>query len=109
MLILDVCDRSPVDFNIGLSCGAADVTGTLQGVLFKRKLFNSTDKPGIQIDNGPQFISGKLRKTARGSAFIINGYPLSPKKAYMEASMPIIEDECLSVMNAKPMLRLLAD
>ncbi|WP_162985807.1 IS3 family transposase [Virgibacillus sp. Bac330] len=37
--IIDICDRSIIDYHIGLNCGAKEAVQTLNRVLMKRQLF----------------------------------------------------------------------
>lgn len=98
MPILDVCDRSIVDYHIGLSCEAGDVTRTLQSALFKRQLFGQTAKPVIRTDNGPQFISRKFAERCNDFGIEHERIPCRTpnKNAHIEAFNAILEDECLA-------------
>lgn len=57
MSIIDVYDRAIVDYHIGLSCEGQHAAEILQRALWKRRLFESDNRPVIRTDNGPQFIS----------------------------------------------------
>jgi putative transposase len=57
LTIIDVYDRSVIDYHIGLSCSGSDAVKTLQRALFKRQQFEQMNRPVIRTDNGPQFIS----------------------------------------------------
>jgi putative transposase len=55
--LIDVMDRSIIDYHIGTSCLATDAIAVLKGVLMKRQLFESPTMPVIRTDNSPQFIA----------------------------------------------------
>lgn len=55
--IIDVYDRSIIDYHMGLSCTANDAVATLKRAMFKRQLYEKDQTPVIRTDNGPQFIS----------------------------------------------------
>jgi len=99
MPIIDVLDRSIVDYHIGLSCEARDAVRTLQSTLFKRQLYDrSSQKPVIRTDNGPQFTS---RLFDEGCVTLGVEHERIPcrtpnKNAHIEAFNAILEDECLS-------------
>lgn len=97
LAILDVYDRSVVDFHIGLSCEAADAVRTLQSALFKRQLFRQENKPVIRTDNGTQFTAWKF---ADGCQFFGVHHERIPtrtpnKNAHIESFNAILENECL--------------
>lgn len=98
MPILDVFDRSVIDFHIGLSCEAADAARTLQCALFKRQLFIDADKPVFRSDNGPQFISKNFAEKCQEFGVYHERIPCRTpnKNAHIEAFNAILEDECLS-------------
>ncbi|MBS4189758.1 IS3 family transposase [Bacillus sp. FJAT-49705] len=54
--IIDVYDRSIIEYYMGLSCTAKDLKQTLLRALFKRKQINELEKPVIRTNNGPQFM-----------------------------------------------------
>ncbi|HDX9589492.1 TPA: DDE-type integrase/transposase/recombinase [Bacillus pseudomycoides] len=60
--IIDVYDRSIVNYQIGLHCTGKDAGHLVQRTLFKRKQFEKEHKPMIRTDNGPQFISNAFEK-----------------------------------------------
>jgi putative transposase len=61
MSIIDVYDRSIVDYYLGLNCLGEDAGNLLQRALWKRQLFGSR-RPIIRTDNGPQFVSHAFEK-----------------------------------------------
>jgi putative transposase len=97
MPILDVCDRSVIEYHMGLSCEAADAARALQRALFKRQLFDSSDKPVIRTDNGPQYISRRFAESCREFGVEHERIPCRTpnKNAHIEAFNGILEDECL--------------
>jgi putative transposase len=52
LTIIDVYDRSVIDYHIGLSCSGSDAVKTLQRALFKRQQFEQLNRPVIRTDNG---------------------------------------------------------
>lgn len=54
--VMDVYDRSIIDYHLGLSCEGKYAVQVLQRALWKRQLFDAEKKPVIRTDNGPQFI-----------------------------------------------------
>jgi putative transposase len=98
MPVLDVCDRSVVEFHIGLSCGAIDAARAIQGALFKRQLFDQIQKPVIRTDNGPQFISSKFAESCAEFGLTHERIPCRTpnKNAHVEAFNGILEDECFA-------------
>ncbi|WP_264672945.1 IS3 family transposase [Heliophilum fasciatum] len=63
MAVLDVYDRSVIDYHIGLNCEGKHAAQTLQRALWKRKVYQTEKKPVIRTDNGPQFISRIFEET----------------------------------------------
>lgn len=98
MSIIDVYDRSIVDYHIGLSCTGSDVIQALQRALFKRQQFDKLEKPVIRTDNGPQFISHTFEDFCEN--YKIEHERIPPKtpnmNAHIESFHRIFEDDCLS-------------
>ena len=96
--IIDVYDRGIIDYHMGLSCTANDVTQTLQRALFKRQLYNQLERPVIRTDNGPQFISQYFQYFCESCK--IEHERIPPKtpnmNAHIESFHRIFEDDCLS-------------
>lgn len=96
--IIDVYDRSIIDYHIGLSCSGQDVKQILQRALFKRQQFDKQEKPVIRSDNGPQFISHAFEQGCQ--EFEVEHERIPPKtpnmNAHIESFHRILEDECLS-------------
>ncbi|WP_153016271.1 hypothetical protein [Clostridium tepidiprofundi] len=55
--MIDIYDRSIVDYHIGLKCEAADAIGVIRHGMLRRDLYDSKEKPIIRTGNGPQFKS----------------------------------------------------
>jgi putative transposase len=96
--ILDVYDRSVIDYYIGLKCEAKDAVELLQRALWKRNRFGEDQRPIIRTDNGPQFISHAFE--AACEAFNMEHERIPPKtpnkNAHIESFHAVLEDECLS-------------
>ena len=56
--VLDIYDRSVIDYHIGLFCTAKDAVASLKGALLRRQLYGRESRPVVRSDNGPQFVSG---------------------------------------------------
>lgn len=95
--VLDVYDRSVIDYHIGLSCTARDASYTLQTALWRRRLFQATDKPIIRSDNGPQFVANNFEETCLELGIEHERIPNKTpnKNAHIESFHRIMEDECL--------------
>jgi putative transposase len=55
--LIDVFDRSIIDYHLGLTCKAKDAVRILKSSLAKRGLGKGMSLPKIRTDNGPQFTS----------------------------------------------------
>jgi putative transposase len=55
--LIDVFDRSIIEYHLGLSCKAKDAVRVLKNSLSKRGLARGMALPKIRTDNGPQFTS----------------------------------------------------
>jgi putative transposase len=95
--IIDVYDRSIVDYHLGLSCAGTDVAQILQRALLRRQLFDCPELPTIRTDNGPQFISHAFEQTC--IALKLEHERIPPKtpnkNAHIESFHSILEKECL--------------
>lgn len=93
MSILDVCDRSVVDYHTGLTCTGRDAAYILARAINKR----SALKVVIRTDNGPQFISTAFEMACEHLGVeherIPNNSPNSI--AHIEAFHSILEEDCL--------------
>lgn len=97
--IIDIFDRSIIDYYMGYTCTGSDAASLLRRSLMKRNLFNSEIKPVIRTDNGPQFISHVFEN----GCVKINVYheripnKTPNKNAHIESFHRIFQDECLGV------------
>jgi putative transposase len=97
--VIDVFDRSIVDYYMGYSCTGSDAASLLRRCLMRRDLFESTAKPVIRTDNGPQFISHAFE----GGCIEIGAYheripsKTPNKNAHIESFHRIFQDECIGV------------
>lgn len=96
--IIDVYDRSIVDYHMGLTCKAEEVVQSLKRALLKRQQYTQLEKPVIRTDNGPQFISHTFEEFCESSELEHERIP--PKtpnmNAHIESFHRILEDDCLS-------------
>jgi len=95
--IIDVFDRSIVEYYMGLKCEAKDVVTALKRALLKRDLFNAEDKPVIRTDNEPQFISNTFELDCQELGIHHERIPCRTpnKNAHIESFNKILEYECL--------------
>lgn len=95
--IIDVFDRSIVDYHIGLSCTAKDAKETLISALIKRNLLSSKSKPIIRTDNGSQFISNIFKYTCEKLNIHHEQIPVKTpnKNAHIESFHNLLQNECL--------------
>lgn len=96
--IIDICDRSIIDYHVGLECTAKNVVQILNSALSKRQLFDQQDMPVMRTDNGPQFISHAFEAFCEDQEMEHERIP--PKtpnmNAHIESFHRIMEDDCLS-------------
>jgi putative transposase len=96
--LLDVYDRSIIDYHIGLSCEGKHAVQVMQRALWRRQLFGSPRMPIIRTDNGPQFISHVFEQACL--QFGVEHERIPPKtpnkNAHIEAFHAILEQDCLS-------------
>ncbi|KPU42969.1 IS2 transposase TnpB [Oxobacter pfennigii] len=97
--IIDVFDRSIIDYYIGYRCTGSDAASLLRRCLIKRNLFNSTINPVIRTDNGPQFISHIFEDSCAEIHVYHERIPSRTpnKNAHIEAFHRIFQDECIGV------------
>jgi transposase InsO family protein len=63
--VIDVFNKTVIDYHLGLSCKAKDTCRVLKAALNKRKLYKSMKLPKIRTDNGPQFVSKLFGKPVK--------------------------------------------
>ena len=95
---LDVYDRNIVEYHMGLSCTAEDITIILKRALMKRGLYDKGTDLVIRSDNGPQFISHKFEDACKELKLEHERIPFKTpnKNAHVESFHRLLEDECLS-------------
>lgn len=96
--LIDIYDRSIVDFHVGLTCKAENIVQALNRALLKRHQFEHLQKPVIRTDNGPQFISHTFETCCE--TYEMEHERIPPKtpnmNAHIESFHRIMEDDCLS-------------
>lgn len=101
--VIDVFDRSIIDYYMGYSCTGFNAISLLRRCLIKRNLFGDAVKPVIRTDNGPQFISHVFE----GGCLDIDVYheripsKTPNKNAHIESFHRIFQDECIGVYEFK--------
>ena len=96
--LIDVFDRSVIDYHLGLSATAKDARAVLINSLNKRNLKPGMELPIIRTDNGPQFTAKIFEETCWKWKLTHERIPVkSPNmNAYIESFHSILEDECYS-------------
>ncbi|SES88407.1 integrase catalytic domain-containing protein [Anaerobranca gottschalkii] len=61
--MIDVFDRTIIDYYIGLNCKALDACNVLKNTIRKRGLVPGMKIPVIRTDNGPQFTTKIFAET----------------------------------------------
>lgn len=96
MSIIDVYDRVIIDYHIGLTCEGRHAAHILERALWKRKLINTSTKPVIRSDNGPQFISNVFETACK--TLSVEHERIPPKtpnlNAHIESFHSIIDRDC---------------
>jgi transposase InsO family protein len=98
--LIDIFDRSIIDYHMGLHCEAKDAAALLRKCLIRRNLFEErTKKPVIRTDNGPQFVSHKFSECCEEIKIEHERIPVKTpnKNAHVESFHRILEDECLKI------------
>lgn len=95
--LIDVYDRSIIDYHMGLSCEGKHAEQVVQRALWKRRLFDK-EKPVIRTDNGPQFISHIFEEACLELGVEHERIPPKTpnKNAHIEAYHAILERDCLT-------------
>ena len=78
MSIIDVYDRVIIDYHMGLTCEGRHAAHILERALWKRKLINTSTRPVIRSDNGPQFISNVFETACQ--TYLSNMSAYRPKR-----------------------------
>ncbi|MCP3772994.1 DDE-type integrase/transposase/recombinase, partial [Paenibacillus sp. MZ04-78.2] len=96
--LIDVYDRSIIDYHMGLSCEGKHAAQIVQRALWKRQLFGKETLPVIRTDNGPQFISHVFEEICLQLQVEHERIPPKTpnKNAHIEAFHAILEKDCLS-------------
>jgi putative transposase len=96
--LMDVYDRSIVDYHIGLTCEGAHAVQAIQRALFKRQLYEREHRPVLRTDNGPQFICHAFEQFCE--AYGLEHERIPPKtpnkNAHIESFHSALEKECLT-------------
>ena len=94
--VIDVYDRSIVDYHLGLSCTAKDACRVLKNALAKRSLGKGMKLPKIRTDNGPQFISNLFNNAVDELGVVHERIPVKTPNmnAHIESFHSILEGEC---------------
>ncbi len=97
--IIDVFDRSIINYHIGLTCTAKDAAAAVKGSLIRRQLYQSNKKPVLRTDNGPQFIADEFETICQQLGLEHERIPCKTPNmiAHIEAFHRILEDECMSL------------
>lgn len=98
--LIDIFDRSIIDYHMGYHCEAKDAAALLRKCLIRRNLFeDGANKPVIRTDNGSQFVSYKFSECCEEVKVEHERIPVKTpnKNAHVESFHRILEDECLKV------------
>ena len=95
--IIDVYDRTVIDYHIGLSCTAEEAAACLKGAFWSR--IGEIGDAGVVIrsDNGSQFVSNRFQAVCNELGIKHECIPVRTpnKNAHIEAFHSILETECL--------------
>lgn len=96
--LIDVFDRSVIDYHLGLSCKAKDAVRIMKNSLAKRGLGKGMLLPKIRTDNGPQFTSNLFAGAIEELNLIHERIPVKTPNmnAHIESFHSILESECYS-------------
>lgn len=95
--VMDVYDRSIVDYHIGLSCEAIHAVQAVKRALFKRQLYEAETQPVLRTDNGPQFTAHAFGDFCEELLEHERIPPKTPNKnAHIESFHSVLERECFS-------------
>jgi putative transposase len=96
--LIDVFDRSIIDYHLGLSCKSKDGVRILKNSLAKRGLVRGMALPKIRTNNGPQFTSILFEEVVNELGVIHERIPVKTPNmnAHIESFHSILEGECYS-------------
>lgn len=96
--LIDVFDKSIIDYHLGLSAKAKDACAVLVNSLRKRGLSPRGKLPVVRTDNGPQFTAKIFEETCRRWNLNHERIPVKTPNmnAYIESFHSILEDDCYS-------------
>jgi putative transposase len=93
--VIDVYDRSIIDYHIGLSCEATHAVQAVKRALLKRQLYETEIQPVLRTDNRPQFTSHAFGDFCEGLLEHERIPPKTPNKnAHIESFHSVLEREC---------------
>lgn len=94
--VIDVFDRTVIDYHVGLSATAKDAKAVLENALSKRGLSPGLKLPVIRTDNGPQFTANLFIDACQKWGLYHERIPVKTPNmiAYIESFHSIIEKEC---------------
>lgn len=94
--LIDVYDRSVIDYHVGLSAKSKDACAVLTSALKKRGLEPGMKLPKIRTDNGTQFTAKAFQETCWKWQLTHERIPVKTPNlnAYIESFHSILEDEC---------------
>lgn len=95
--VIDVFDRTIIDYHIGLTCKASEVVNLLKCAYQKRNKHNPGITPVIRTDNGPQFISNDFEFMCKDLGLFHERIPCATpnKNAHIESFHSLLERYCL--------------
>jgi len=99
MSVIDVFDKTVIEYHLGLSCKAKDSCRVLKAALNKRKLYNGMNLPKIRTDNGPQFVSKLFGDTCENSSLEHQKIPVRTPNmnTHIESIHSVLEKDCYSI------------
>lgn len=106
--LIDVFDRTIIDYHLGLSCTAEDACRVLKNALAKRQLTKGMELPVIRTDNGPQFVSRKFGETCKSLGIKHQRIPVKTPNmnAHIESFHSILERDCYSINEFKSFIHV---
>jgi len=97
--ILDIYDRGLIAYHMGLNCTGLDAATTVKQALINRGILNSSNKPIIRSDNGPQFRSTIFNYTCEQLGMHHEMIPVKTpnKNAHIESFHNLLQSDCLGI------------